>query len=79
MPQYQYIVIFDPAEEGGYTVRVPALPGCHTQGDTLEEAKAMAKEAIALHIETLKAHNLPVPVEDESGEIILTDKIVVSV
>jgi hypothetical protein len=37
---------------GGYTVRVPALPGCITEGDTLVEAKRMAREAIALWLST---------------------------
>ncbi len=41
-----YTVLFDPAEEGGYVVTVPALPGLVTQGDTLEEAREMAKDAI---------------------------------
>jgi hypothetical protein len=36
--QYEYTVIFEPAEEGGYVVTVPALPGLHTEGDTFEEA-----------------------------------------
>jgi antitoxin HicB len=40
--------------EGGYTVTVPSLPGCITYGDTIEEAKETAKEAIELYIEILK-------------------------
>src|SRR5437588_11535414 len=54
MSEYQYTIILHPdTEEGGYTVTVPALPGCVTQGETLEEAIAMAKDAIRLHIEGL--------------------------
>ena len=79
MTQYKYTVIFEPAEEGGYIVRVPALPGCYTQGETLEEAKEMAREAIALHIETLKANNLPVPNEDDLDSMTLADQIAVTV
>ena len=79
MTQYKYTVIFEPAEEGGYIVRVPALPGCYTQGETLEEAKEMAREAIALHIETLKANNLPVPNEDDLDSMTLADQIAVIV
>ena len=41
-----FTVIFEPAQEGGYVVRVPALPGCATQGDTFEEAQKMAHDAI---------------------------------
>ena len=43
---YKYTTIFEPAEEGGYVVSVPALPGCVTQGETFEEAQQMAKDAI---------------------------------
>ncbi|TEU04674.1 MAG: type II toxin-antitoxin system HicB family antitoxin, partial [Dehalococcoidia bacterium] len=42
----KYTVIIVPEEEGGYSVEVPALAGCYTQGETREEAIAMAKEAI---------------------------------
>jgi len=41
--------------EGGYTVTVPSLPGCITFGDTIENARDMAKEAIELYLESLKA------------------------
>lgn len=41
-----FTVIFEPAEEGGYVVYAPALPGCHTQGETFEEAQDMIKDAI---------------------------------
>jgi predicted RNase H-like HicB family nuclease len=46
-------------------VTVPALPGCVTQGETLEEAIAMAKDAIRLYIDTLIAGGVPVPEERE--------------
>lgn len=39
-----YTVIFEPQPEGGYTVYVPALPGCISEGDTLEEAEEMIKK-----------------------------------
>jgi antitoxin HicB len=52
MSEYQYTVILHPdTEEGGYCVTLPALPGCVTQGETLEEAIAMAKDAIRLHVD----------------------------
>lgn len=44
----EYFAILYPDEEGGYTVEVPDLPGCFTQGETVEEAIAMAKEAASL-------------------------------
>lgn len=51
---HTFTVVFEPAEEGGYVVHVPALPGCHTQGENLDEAKANAKEAIEGYLLTLK-------------------------
>ena len=59
----KYTVILVPEEEGGYSVEVPALPGCYTQGENREEAIAMAKEAIELYLESCKAHNEPIPEE----------------
>jgi predicted RNase H-like HicB family nuclease len=54
--------------EGGYTVIVPSLPGCVTYGDTLDDAVAKAKEAIALYVESLKSHGEELPTEDETFE-----------
>lgn len=63
MPQkiYSYTVIFEPAEEGGYVVRLPALPDCVTQGETLEEAREMAADAIQGHLEALLKTGQPIP------------------
>ncbi|MDD8032043.1 MAG: type II toxin-antitoxin system HicB family antitoxin [Acidobacteriota bacterium] len=58
--------------EGGYTVTVPSLPGCVTYGDTIEEAINMAREAIQLYIESLKAHGEEIPTEDGVLEYTLT-------
>ena len=51
-------------EEGGYSAIVPALPGCGSQGDTVEEAIHNVHEAIELHVEGLTEHHLPVPPSD---------------
>jgi antitoxin HicB len=59
----KYTVILIPEEEGGYSVEVPALPGCYTQGETKEEAISMAKEAIELYLESCRAHNELIPQE----------------
>jgi predicted RNase H-like HicB family nuclease len=59
-----YKVIFEPQEEGGYTVTVPSLPGCISEGDTYDKALANIQEAIALYLESLKADGLPVPEEN---------------
>jgi len=44
-------VVLEPAEEGGYTVYVPSLPGCISEGDSREEALENIKEAISLYLE----------------------------
>ncbi len=63
---YQYTVVFEPAEEGGYVVNVPALPGCVTQGDTFEEALRMAKDAIECYLGSKIKHQEPIPRESKS-------------
>lgn len=64
----KFTAIFDPDEEGkGYTVTVPALPGCITEGDTFEEAVKMAEEAIGGYLESLRKHNEPIPEEKRSA------------
>jgi predicted RNase H-like HicB family nuclease len=47
----RFKVVLEPAEEGGYTVYVPSLPGCISEGDTIEEALANIKEARELYLE----------------------------
>ena len=47
-------IVFEPSDEGGTTVFVPALPGCISEGDTLEEARDNIREAISLYLEPLE-------------------------
>ena len=54
MAEYSYTILFEPADEGGFVVTCPALPGLVTEGDTLEEARAMAQDAICGYIESLR-------------------------
>jgi antitoxin HicB len=58
-----YTVILEPAEEGGFTVHVPALPEVVTEGETEAEALAMAKEAIELALEERLAEGEAIPTE----------------
>ncbi len=61
----RYTIILDPGvDEGGYTVTVPLLPGCITEGDTFEEAVANAREAIAGYVEALAQCGDAIPIED---------------
>ena len=69
MPQYQYTAVFEPAEEGGYVVTVPALPGLVTEGDTLEEARAMVKDAIRGYLESLVSHGEEIPLEPKPATV----------
>jgi antitoxin HicB len=62
--QYRYTVLFEPAEEGGYVVTCPSLPGLVTEGDTLKEARANAAEAIRGYLESLAKDGQPIPPED---------------
>jgi len=57
----EFDVVLEAAEEGGFVVSVPDLPGCWTQGETRDEALANAKEAITLYLETLEEAGEPVP------------------
>lgn len=47
----QYDAVFEKEEDGGYSVWIPDLPGCASQGDSLEEAMENIKEAIELYLE----------------------------
>jgi predicted RNase H-like HicB family nuclease len=58
-----YTVHIEPADEGGYWARFPALPGCFTQGETLEEVLIMAKEALEGYLDVLRQHGQPIPIE----------------
>jgi predicted RNase H-like HicB family nuclease len=57
----KYRVILEQQEEGGFTVYVPTLPGCVSQGETKEEALANIKEAIEVYLESLKERGLSSP------------------
>ena len=69
----RYTVLMDKNESGGYTVTVPSLPGCISQGDNWDEALKNIEEAITGYIETLKILKKPVPVE---VEVTLKDPVV---
>jgi len=63
---YSYPVFYEADSEGGYVAFVPALPGCHSQGETLDEAEKNIKEAIEIFLESLAAHREPIPEEIKS-------------
>ena len=61
---YQFTVVIEPDDQG-YHAFVPALPGCHSFGDTLDEARANIFEAMQLHVESMEADGEPIPIEQE--------------
>jgi len=61
----EYTVLFHRAEEGGYWIEVPALPGCYSQGEKMEDAIINIKEAIELHLAALKEESLEIPVDED--------------
>lgn len=64
-----YIVVIHPAEEGGYWTEVPALPGCFSQGETVEEAIESAKDAIECHLAGLR---------EDGQEIAVGEKLLIA-
>jgi len=67
MKTYAYTILIHPVDpdEGGFWVEVPALPGCFTQGETVEDCVERAHEAIACYIEGLLKDGEPVPLEPQ--------------
>jgi len=65
MKVYNYTVIFEPVQEGGYDVVVPAIPEICTFGETLEEAKAMAEDAIRCYLECALKEGEAIPEDKE--------------
>ncbi len=70
--KHTYRILLNKEPEGGYTVNVPALPGCFTYGETIDESITMAKEAIGLYLESLVEHGEDIPSEENMFEYHLT-------
>lgn len=64
----EFIALFQEAPEGGFTVTVPALPGCISEGDTFEEAEANIREAIELYLEVISEAEPNTPLSDTAGK-----------
>jgi predicted RNase H-like HicB family nuclease len=61
---YNYTILLEKEADGGYHAFCPILKGCHSQGDTFEEAVQNITEAMELYLESLIADNQPIPKED---------------
>jgi predicted RNase H-like HicB family nuclease len=71
MSRMKYRVLIERDEDGVFVAHVPSLPGCISQGDTRHEAVTNIREAIELYLESLEAHNEPVPppIDEEIIEV----------
>ena len=68
MKEVTYTVHIEPGEDHGYIAHFPALPGCHTQADTVEEAVVRAKEALEMFLDSMIAHGEALPREPRISE-----------
>ena len=64
MATYHYTIILEREADGGFHAYCPALRGCHSQGDSLDEAIENMREAIGVYLESVEAHGEPIPRED---------------
>jgi predicted RNase H-like HicB family nuclease len=74
--EYSYTAVFEPAEEGGFIVVFPAIPGLATQGETLDEARAMATDCLRAYLESLEMDGEPAPYE--APGVPLTERVKVA-
>lgn len=63
----EYLVVIEKAD-GNFGAYIPDLPGCVSTGDTVEEVRGLMREAIHMHIESLREHGEPVPPPSSSAE-----------
>jgi len=61
----KYKVVIETQEEGGYTVYAPSLPGCVSQGNTVDEVMSNIREAIEVYLESIQERCLPLPRVEE--------------
>ena len=61
MDENRYLIVIERAGDGSYSAFVPDLPGCASCGDTVEEVKRSIREAIAFHLDGMRADGLPIP------------------
>lgn len=86
MKYYKFTVVFTPEKSKGfagyYNVSVPALPGCLTYGESLEEARFMAKDAISSHLESLLGDGKEIPFDKKleiAGKDVVVEEVLVAI
>ena len=74
MKTMDFKVVLEPDADGGYVVTCPTIPGCYSQGDTIEEALKNIREAIEVCIEDMEAHGEEVPNPSKTlvGSVVVT-------
>ncbi len=77
--RYRYMAVFEPAEGGGYVVRFPSIPGLVTEGETLDEARAMAQDALRCLVEGHLEDGLPLPPCDVDGKSAILEPVTLEV
>ena len=70
MKKYNFTVVYEKQPDGSYVVSVPALPGCHTEGRTFEEAKKMIVDAIRSYVGSLRKHGEAIPKDTFKNQFI---------
>ena len=76
--EVQYTVLFEPAEEGGYVVTCPALPGLVTEGNTLAQARVMAADAIRTYLGSLRKDGQRIPADKKLSADPVKEEITVT-
>jgi antitoxin HicB len=76
LKEYGYTTIFEPMPEGGFSVLVPAIPEICTFGDTIEEAREMARDAIQCYLESALQNGEPIPSDLAS---VTTERVAVTI
>ncbi len=79
MSEYGYRVIYERLAEGGFQVIVPALPGIVTYGRSVEEAREMATDAIACHLQGLLKDNEEIPIDPFTSETPIIEELKIAV
>ncbi|MEA2711685.1 MAG: hypothetical protein QOF78_4286 [Phycisphaerales bacterium] len=66
----KYVYIIEKANDGSFSAYVPDLPGCTTSGDSADAVRKLIREAVKLHIDSLRAHNEPVPPPTSTTDVV---------
>lgn len=67
----EYLIVIERGNDGSLSAYVPDLPGCTSCGDTLDELRSNIREAVALHVESLRTHGEPVPAPSAKAETVI--------